>query len=209
VRTRIREVIKRREELARPDERPDDPVIVLTVAQTGELRPREEGKGNNPPECRGMYFENISTKWIVCHAGDVVFSRIYLWKGCISAVSTELDGALVSGEFPVYEIQDKHLDPDFLSTLLQSRYYKRAFRAITIEHSNRRRTQIEDFEDLEICFPAERSEQRKLVADVMAARRDLHNADDALKLAMLAFTDAIDHRDDKDYDLLVQYPHAE
>jgi type I restriction enzyme M protein len=109
----------------------------------------------------------------------------------------------------VYEIQDERLDPDFLSTLLRSRYYKRAFRAITTGHSNRRRTQTEDFEDLEICFPAEKPEQQKLVADVMAARRDLHNADDALKRAMLAFSDAIDHRGDEDYDLLEEYPEAE
>jgi type I restriction enzyme M protein len=53
-----------------------------------------------------MYFENMPTKWFVCHAGDVVFSRIDLWKGCISVVPTEFDGALVSGEFPVYEIQE-------------------------------------------------------------------------------------------------------
>jgi type I restriction enzyme M protein len=49
VRKRIREVMRRREEPTRPEERPDDPVIVLTVAQTGELRTREAGKGNNPP----------------------------------------------------------------------------------------------------------------------------------------------------------------
>lgn len=55
-----------------------------------------------------------------------------MWKGFISVVGPEFDGALVSGEFPVYEIEDDRLDADFLSALLRSRYYRRAFRAITL-----------------------------------------------------------------------------
>ena len=201
VREPIKKVMRRREELVQPERKPDDDVVVLTVSQTGDLRAREAGKGKNPPEWRGMYFEDMPTKWFATHTNDVVFSRIDLWKGCISVVPEEFDGSLVSGEFPVYEITDDRLDRDFLSTLLRSRYYKRAFRAITTGHSNRRRTQTEDFEALEICFPADVSEQKRLVAEVLAARRELRGADDALKQAMLAFSDVIDHRGDEEYEL--------
>ena len=176
-------------------------MLVLTVSQTGELRARLAGKGRTPPEWLGMYFEDMPTKWYRARADDVVFSGIDLWKGCIAVVSDQFDGALVSNEFPVYEILDERLDPDFLSTLLRSRYYTRAFRAITTGHSNRRRTQVEDFEALEICFPASRTEQKQLVAKVVEARRNLRSADGALHDAMLAFSDIIDRRGDEEYEL--------
>lgn len=209
VREPIGKVMRRREELIKPQARPDDSVVVLTVAQTGELRAREAGKGKNPPEWRGMYFEDMPTKWFATHTNDVVFSRIDLWKGCISVVPEEFDGALVSGEFPVYEITDDRLDRDFVSTLLRSRYYKRAFRAITTGHSNRRRTQTEDFEALEICFPADIAEQRRLVADVLKARGELRKGEEAFRRAMLAFNDLIDQRGDEEYEEVVEDDAAE
>lgn len=200
IRLPIGELMQRRAEQVSPEEAPDDPVVVLTVSQTGELRARAAGKGRTPPEWLGMYFEDMPTKWFQTRAQDVVFSGIDLWKGCIAVVPDDFDGALVSKEFPVYEIRDERLDPDFLSTLLRSRYYRRAFRAITTGHSNRRRTQVEDFEALEICFPADREEQQRLVAEVVEARRDLRDADAALHDAMLAFSDVIDQRGDEEYE---------
>ena len=203
VRAPIRDVMVRRERLVKPQENPDGEVVVLTVAQTGDLRARAAGKGKNPPEWRGMYFEDMPTKWYAARTNDVVFSRIDLWKGCIAVVTPEFDGALVSGEFPVYELIDKRIDPDFLSTLLRSRYYKRAFRAITTGHSNRRRTQTEDFEALEICFPADMQDQKGLVADILDARKLARGADQALREALLRFSDVIDSRGDEEYDVLV------
>lgn len=203
VRSRIDETMRRREELVQPELKPEEEVTVLTVAQTGELRARQAGKGRTPPEWRGMYFEDMPTKWYATHAGDVVFSGIDLWKGCISVVPPEFDGALVSSEFPVYEVTDDRLDPEFLSTLLRSRYYRRAFRAITTGHSNRRRTQTEDFEQLEICFPADDGEQRKLVADVLEARTGLRHTEERLRQAMLEFSDVIDNRGAEEYEDVV------
>jgi type I restriction enzyme M protein len=200
VRQSIGQTMRRREEIARPQDKPDDPVVVLTVSQSGDLRAREAGKGRTPPAWLGMYFEEMPTKWFVARQGDVVFSGIDLWKGCIAVVPEELDGSLVSSEFPVYEIADTRLEPDFLSTLLRSRYYARAFRAITTGHSNRRRTQAEDFEALEICFPKEPTQQRQLVASVVDARQQLRAADSALREAMMGFSDIIDNRGDEEYE---------
>jgi type I restriction enzyme M protein len=198
---RIGDVMTRREELRRPQDEPDGEVVVLTVPQDGNLRRRVAGKGRTPPEWRGMYFEDMPTKWYATHAGDVVFSGIDLWKGCIAVVPDEFDDALVSGEYPVYEVIDDRLDAEFLSTLLRSRYYRRAFRAITTGHSNRRRTQTEDFEDLEISFPASKDEQSRLIAEVIEARQALRESDQLLKKAMLEFSDVIDQRGDEDYPL--------
>jgi type I restriction enzyme M protein len=109
-------------------------------------------------------------------------------------VPDEFDGALVTKEFPIYEVVDNRLDPEFVSCLLRRRYYQRAFRAITTGHRNRRRTQREDFEALEICFPATLEEQRKLIAGIQAARLNQRHAADSLHQELVRFSDVIDGR---------------
>lgn len=191
----ISEVMVRRENIVHPEDHPDEAVVVMTLSQTGDIRPREAGKGNNPPEWLGMYFGDSSSIWYAATAGDVVFSGIDLWKGCISVVPTDFNGALVTKEFPIYQVVDERIDPDFLSCLLRSRYYQRAFRAITTGHSNRRRTQVGDFENLEICFPENIDTQKRLVSEIVGARSDLKESNHALKEAWREFDHVIDGRD--------------
>lgn len=195
----IYSVMKRRENVIEPEQNPDAHVTVMTIAQTGEIREREAGKNNNPPEWLGMYFEDSSSTWYAAQHKDVVFSSIDLWKGCISIVPKEFDGALVTKEFPIYEIIDNRIDPEFLSCLLRSRYYQRAFRAITTGHSNRRRTQVNDFERLEICFPKDKATQKSLIEHILLARQNIRQSNTQLNDAYLAFSDAIDGRGAEDF----------
>ena len=197
-RRRLSAVMRRREEVVRPEEQPECTVKVITIGQSGEIRPREAGKGRNPPEWLGMYFENSPSTWFRALAGNVVFSSIDLWKGCVSVVPESMDGALVTKEFPIYEIIDEELDPEFLSILLRSRYYQRAFRAITTGHSNRRRTQVDDFEGLEIAYPPTREQQRALIENILMARASQKVAADQLRGEMLRFSDLIDGRGEEE-----------
>lgn len=198
IRARVGDVMQRRVDELDPALTPDDRFSVMTIAQTGDIRPREAGKGVNPPDWLGMYFEAGSSRWFRARAGDVVFSSIDLWKGCIAVVPQEFDGAIVTKEFPIYEVTDGRLDAEFLSFLLRSRYYQRAFRAITTGHSNRRRTQTGDFEDLEICFPPTVAEQLALVAALRSAKAGQRDAVVALRTEMLTFSDLIDGRADEE-----------
>jgi len=173
----------------------DQEYAVMTISQTGEIRPRAAGKGNNPPTGIGEYFLTVSPgDWFAVHTNDVVFSSIDLWKGCIAIVPAALDGALVTKEFPIYEITDNRLLPEFVQTLFRSRYYQRAFRAITTGHGNRRRTQTTDFEAVEIVFPAAPKEQRRLIAAMTAARQGIRQATETLRHELLAFSNLIDGR---------------
>ena len=197
VRSRLGDVLERREERAVFAGNEDRLYTVITIAQTGEIRAREAGKGHNPPEWRGTYFLESPGKWYAAHVGDVVFSSIDLWKGCIAIVPEGFEGALVTSEFPIYSVRDDRLSPMFLQVLLRSRYYQRAFRAITTGHSNRRRTQVPDFEDLEIVFPAELDEQEQLILEVRIARGQKQGAVNSLALALRNFDDVIDGRGDE------------
>lgn len=194
IRIPLRDVLEKREEIVQPELLPEEEVKVLTIAQTGELRLRQAGKGKNPPEWLGMYFDESPSTWYKTYENDVVFSSIDLWKGCLSIVPKEYEGALVTKEFPIYKIKDDRLDPIFLSFLLRSRYYQRAFRAITTGHSNRRRTQERDFEELEICFPPNQIEQKEIIKDLKEARISIKNAAQLYKDKFQTFNNLIDDR---------------
>jgi type I restriction enzyme M protein len=188
----VTEVLRKREEEFDPAAAPDQHVRVITLSQTGQIRDREAGKGRNPPEWIASYFEDSTSTWHKARAGDVVYSSIDLWKGCIAVVPDDFDGALVTKEFPIFEVIEENLDPEFVSCLLRSRYYQRAFRAITTGHSNRRRTQLGDFEALELCFPPTREEQRRFIADINAARAVQRQAGQSYSDAMREFNDVVD-----------------
>ena len=191
------DVMRRRPAPALTFDRPERLFRVMTLSQTGEIRDREAGKGRTPPEWLGMYLADSSSKWFSARSGDVVFSSIDLWKGCIAVVPDEFDGALVTKEFPIYEVTDDRLSATFLAMLLRSRHYQRAFRAITTGHSNRRRTQEDDFENLEIAFPPSRSEQCSLIREMVALRRKMQVNTKALVEAASEFDHAIDGRSDE------------
>ena len=121
-----------------------------------------------------------------------------LWgKGCIAVVPPAFGGALVTKEFPNYEILDRRLCPEFLSALLLSRYYQRAFRAITTGNSNRRRTQTGDFENIEFAFPPTDSEQRALIEPILTSRQGLKMGAESLQATALHIYNVIDERGDE------------
>ena len=185
--------LMRRRELPKNDFILDQEYTVMTLSQTGEICCRSAGKGNNPPMWVGDYFVTVSPgDWFAAHAGDVVYSSIDLWKGCISVVPAGFNGVLVTKEFPIYEITDSRLLPEFVQILLRSRYYRRAFRAITTGHSNRRRTQVLDFESIEIAFPPTAEEQRRLISGIASARTGINRASEVFRREILIFNGLID-----------------
>ena len=187
-------VMKRRLTRVLPQEEPTREFVVLTLGQNGEIRPRQAGKGNNPPEWYGHYFEGMSSSWFSVEEDDLVYSSIDLWKGCASIVPAAFGNGLVTKEFPIYTITDPDLLPGFLRCILRSRYYQRAFRAITTGHSNRRRTQTADFESLEIAYPESRDEQLVLIRGIEAARTNAAVANEHLAHELLEFSNVIDGR---------------
>lgn len=191
VRETLGKVMTRRTIPATPEKKPDTMVKVMTLGQDGEIRAREAGKGMAPPEWRGAYFADSKSVWIAAREGDLVYSSIDLWKGCVSVVPKEFDQALVTEEFPIYEITDKRLSSGFVQALLRTDYYQRAFRAITTGHSNRRRTQQEDFEALEICFPPTVQEQLEIIKGILSARDKKKSAETALAQSIQDFGDIV------------------
>lgn len=171
-----------------PFEHPDRSFCVLTLQQTGVFKLREPGIGRNPIAWFGRYFNEDSTWYEAC-AGDLVFSRIDLWKGCVSVLPPRFDGAIFTQEFPIYHVNAELLDSEYLKLLLRSRYFQRAIRAVTTGHSNRRRTQPGDFEALPIFLP-EVSVQEEIGRKVRGMEERLADSQLRLRYILRQFDDA-------------------
>jgi type I restriction enzyme M protein len=179
---------KRRDNLIKPLKHPNREFCVLTLQQTGVFKPREPGIGRNPIAWYGRYFGESST-WFEARMGDLVFSRIDLWKGCVSVLPAHYDGAIFTQEFPIYHINDRLLDPDYLKLLLRSHYFQRAIRAVTTGHSNRRRTQPADFEKLPVFLP-DVEVQKEIGRKVGVMERQLEDSQLRLRYILRQFDGA-------------------
>jgi type I restriction enzyme M protein len=177
-RIRLGDVLHRREEGVQPAEFPDEYFVTIRLGQDGTMSPRAAGKGRNPPDWYGVYFRPGT--WYRVHGGDVVLSRIDIWKGAVGVAPMSFHRAIVTNEFPVYRVAEEQVDPRFLQLLLRSPYWRRAIRSITTGHSNRRRTHEADFENLEIFLPDPATQCR--VADLVANENvALRSASERLK----------------------------
>lgn len=192
---RLGELVSRRCESIVPNNWPEREFKTITLTLEGEMRPREAGKGRNPPGWHGSYFP-AGQKWFTVHNGDIVMSRIDLWKGCIGVVSDPFDGAIVTGEFPIYRVRPERassVDGRYLQILLRSRYFRRAIRAVTTGHSNRRRIQESDFLDLLVPLPP-LCDQVRIADTVDRVKRRRDRAGAELRRRLRAFDDAVEGR---------------
>ena len=186
--SRLGDLLVRRRESVVPNDDPQREFKTITLTLEGEMTPREAGKGRNPRGWSGSYFP-AGQKWFVVREGDIVVSRIDLWKGCIGVASAAFDGAVVTGEFPVYRVRPEHVgavDGRYLQVLLRSRYFRRAVRAVTTGHSNRRRIQESDFLDLLVHLPGLDVQVRTADA-IDAVKRRLDEAESELRRRLSAF----------------------
>jgi type I restriction enzyme S subunit len=50
----------------------------------------------------------------VIKSGDVIYNKLFAWKGTFGIVSPELDGMFVSDKFPTYELDRARVDERWL-----------------------------------------------------------------------------------------------
>jgi type I restriction enzyme, S subunit len=52
--------------------------------------------------------------YFVIRAADVIYNKLFAWKGTFGVVPDELDGMFVSDKFPTYELDRSRIDEHFL-----------------------------------------------------------------------------------------------
>lgn len=102
-------------------------------------------------------------------SGQFIISKIDARNGACGFVPPELDGAIVTQDFPVYEVRDA--DPRYLDHLVALPVFWRLCESVSDGTTNRVRLDLDQFEDLRFPLPP-LAEQRGIagVLDAMDER---------------------------------------
>lgn len=89
------------------------------------------------------------------HTGDLVYNRLFAWKGSFGLVPDHLDGGTVSAEFPSFLIDSARILPEYLLTVTTSREFldQVDLRSSGSTPTSRNRLKEGDFLQIEVTVP--------------------------------------------------------
>jgi type I restriction enzyme, S subunit len=111
--------------------------------------------------------EVAASRRFIVKAGQFVLSRIDARNGALGLVPEELDGAIVTNDFPVFMLDETKLVPAFLGWMSRTADFVEMCRRASEGTTNRVRLQEDRFLALEIPLPP-LSEQRRIIARIEA-----------------------------------------
>jgi type I restriction enzyme, S subunit len=103
--------------------------------------------------------------------GDFTFNRIDTHKGAFDVVPAQLDGALATNEFPLYEVDEQEMDVRFLLLNFQRQEVLQQIGAIRAGSEGRARWKEADFEAWMVPKPPLRTQRR--IVEILTAVDDL------------------------------------
>ncbi len=109
--------------------------------------------------------EISGSRRFAARAGQLILSRIDARNGAIGIVPPALDGATVTNDFPVFDVDTSRTEPAFLGWLSKTPDFVELCKRASEGTTNRVRLQEARFLALEIPMPA-LAEQRRIVARV-------------------------------------------
>lgn len=139
----------RPERIARPDQ---ERFVTIGLHGSG-ARPRVVGAGKTPVAFTGYRVRQ----------GQFIYSRIDARNGAFALVPPELDGAVVSKDFPIFEIDQSKVDPRYLLGYMTSSRLEAQVRARSLGATNRQRISEELLLGLPMPLPS-LGEQRRIAA---------------------------------------------
>ena len=108
--------------------------------------------------------KDIKTKsQFLAQSGQLIMSRIDARNGAFAIVPYDLDGAVVTQDFPLFDINRDVILPEFLAFLLRSKEFTYACQHASKGTTNRKRLKEELFLS-EVLFLPSISEQKVIVA---------------------------------------------
>ncbi len=114
--------------------------------------------------------QDIKTKrQFIAFAGDFIISKIDARHGAFGIVTSELDGAIVTSDFPVFESNMDRIFPKFLDYIVQSAEFTQLCEDSSIGTSNRKRLKVDYFLANKIPLPTIEM-QKEIVATLDSYR---------------------------------------
>jgi type I restriction enzyme M protein len=151
----------------RPDTQETYRLVTIKLYGRGVII-RSELRGDEIKGCR----------WFRVREGQLVYSKIDARHGAFGLIPSELDGAIVTSEFPVLALDEERIDPLFAARLLGDPAFYSQIEAMVAGASGRRRVEIEDVLGIEIPLPTPNEqtvivEQLKTVSDLHSRIREI------------------------------------
>lgn len=102
--------------------------------------------------------KEIGTKrQFLAHAGQLIISRIDARNGAFGIVPSELDGAIVTNDFWLFEVQNAL--PEYLMLILSSELFQKYWQTQSSGTTNRQRVSEDDFLSSMIAMPSIKQQQ--------------------------------------------------
>src|SRR5207247_8654970 len=119
--------------------------------------------------------EIASTRQMVARRGQFILSRIDARNGALGIVPPELDEAIVTNDFPVFNVVEDRLLPTYLGWMCRTASFVEECKRASEGTTNRVRLQEERFLAREIPLPP-LPEQRRIVARIEELAAQIHEA---------------------------------
>ena len=113
-------------------------------------------------------------------AGEFIISKIDGKSAAFGLVSKELEGAIVTPDFMVYDIDTKRIMPEYLEMVLRNEQILNWFKSSSSGTTGRRRLSQRVFESTEIALPT-LEEQRRLMIEIINIRNEQQELERRLK----------------------------
>lgn len=120
----------------------------------------------------------------VVHTGQFIMSKIDARNGAYGIVPTELEGAIVTNDFPVFDVDTSKIIPQFLVLMSTTEKFVEFARKCSSGTTNRKRIDIEAFLNQQIPLPSIGEQEEILEAynkKIKQADVLLRQADDIIK----------------------------
>lgn len=105
--------------------------------------------------------EPAAFKGFIGHSGQLVFSRIWARRGAIAIIPEDLDGVVVTNEFPIFNIDRDFVDVNYLEHYVSSSIFIQSLSAESAGASGQNRVRVNKFISMEIPLPP-LPEQRRI-----------------------------------------------
>ncbi len=164
----LREVLSQRLEECRITDGSKETFVTVRLYGKGAI-PRKIGDGKTP----------LMTTGYRLRSGDLVYSRIDARNGAFALVPRELNGAVVSKDFPSFTIHRDRVHPGFLTRFLSTEQFFTQLQASSFGTTNRQRITEELLLSYKIPVPPLAEQERivKLLDEADALRKLRAQAD--------------------------------
>lgn len=150
---------------------------------------RLNGKGITLRDC--VKGAEIGTKrQFVVHTGQLVVSKIDGKSGAMAIVPEEFDGAIVTPDFPVFNINKNRVLPDYLLLVICHSAVLQRITSTTSGSTGRRRMSVPRFLSMQIALPS-LSEQENLMKGIRQLRQEQDELNRQMERNVESFYDNI------------------